>query len=160
MLNSHQLLSLLLKLAKNKDYITLVKTLNDYPNYKRIGIGNLIFRISSDIVKIKMFRKIPKVTIKRTDTTRKAIYGCNYELALKLHNKISYSNYPNNALYAITFDSNKKRTMLSNNSVYTDWTGITNNGVSTFVQTYFDKLPTNDSYCKKGKWNSACDIRR
>ena len=72
----------------------------------------------------------------------------------------SYSNYPNNALYAITFDSNKKRTMLSNNSVYTDWTGITNNGVSTFVQTYFDKLPTNDSYCKKGKWNSACDIRR
>lgn len=94
MLNSHQLLSLLLKLAKNKDYITLVKTLNDYPDYKRIGIGNLIFRISSDIVKIKMFRKIPKVTLKRTDATRKAIYGCNYELALKLHNKTSDSNYP------------------------------------------------------------------
>lgn len=73
----------------------------------------------------------------------------------------SYSNYSsNNPLYSIKFDSNKKNTILSDDSVYTDWTGITNNGVSTFVQTYFDKLPTNDSYCKKGKWNSSCDIRR
>lgn len=47
----------------------------------------MIFRIASDIVKIKIFRRIPKITIHNTNDYYKASYGCNYALAYSLYVK-------------------------------------------------------------------------
>ena len=91
-MKTQELISKLLELSQNKDYEKMLIVLNENKSYKKTDNGQIIFRIVSDIVKIKMFRRIPKITIHNKNDYYKALYGCNYALAYSLYEKRSNNN--------------------------------------------------------------------
>ena len=69
----------------------------------------------------------------------------------------SFENYPDNPLYRISFSESEINRILNDNTVYTSWKNIDDDGSSAYVSNYFNKKANNSSYCKMGEFSSSCD---
>lgn len=72
--------------------------------------------------------------------------------------KNSFNNYPDNPLYRISFNESEINRILNDNTGYTSWGNIKENGTSKYVVSgIFDKVANDSSYCNRGKFGSDCD---
>lgn len=95
----------ILQLTQDKKYQEIINFLNLKKQKENLSITEKsIINLSETIIYIKKSKKIPTKNIENTDNIYEAIYGNNYELALKINidNSIKYNlDNTNNIIYIL-----------------------------------------------------------